>query len=164
MLGPAGERWAPIHGITALSKAPELFTALQTVFASMADRFADQGISIGYLFTHLSTNAIIIEPVFYWPEERFPVHEAGIEPAHLARLPTLAANPAATEVVRQARHQVLAIFEQFGCAHFQIGRTYPYRASRDAASWALLQSIKSAVDPSGALNPGVLGLDPSGMG
>jgi FAD/FMN-containing dehydrogenase len=164
MLGPEGERWAPIHGIAALSQAPALFSALQAVFAGMAERFAGEGVSTGYLFTHLSTNAIIVEPVFYWPDERFPVHAAGIEPSHLARLPVLGANPAAAAVVREARRQVLAVFERFGCGHFQIGRTYPYRASRDAASWALLQAVKAAVDPAGALNPGVLGLDPKAMG
>ena len=76
----------------------------------------------------------------------------------------LGANPAAAAVVREARRQVLAVFERFGCGHFQIGRTYPYRASRDAASWALLQAVKAAVDPAGARNPGVLGLDPKAMG
>jgi FAD/FMN-containing dehydrogenase len=54
---------------------------------------------------------------------------------------------------------VLEVFERFGCAHFQIGRTYPYRESRDAASWELIEAIKSKLDPQGALNPGVLGLN-----
>jgi FAD/FMN-containing dehydrogenase len=157
MLGPAGERWAPIHGHVALSKAPAMFGEIQSVFAGLAARFEAAGISTGYLFTHLATNAITIEPVFYWPEARFAVHEAGMEPAHLARLPVLAANPAATALVREARALVLAIFTKFGCTHYQIGRTYPYRESRDAASWAFLEATKATLDPGGLLNPGVLG-------
>ena len=101
---------------------------------------------------------MIVEPVFYWPEHRFPVHEAAIEPAHLARLPTLEANPAATACVSWVRAEVIAIFERFGCAHYQIGRTYPYMASRDAASRTLLQAVKGTVDPAGIFNPGSLGL------
>jgi FAD/FMN-containing dehydrogenase len=55
---------------------------------------------------------------------------------------------------------VLDVFTRFGCAHFQIGRTYPYRQSKDAASWGLIEDIKAYLDPSGSLNPGVLGLNP----
>jgi FAD/FMN-containing dehydrogenase len=163
VLGPAGERWAPIHGHVALSQAPALFSALQAVFAGFADRFDQLGVSTGYLFTHLETNAITVEPVFYWPEERFAVHEVAVEPAHLARLPELAPNPAASALVREAREKVQAVFTAFGCAHFQIGRTYPYRQSLDPAAWGLIESLKAHLDPAGALNPGVLGLDaPSG--
>jgi FAD/FMN-containing dehydrogenase len=159
VLGPAGERWAPIHGLAALSLAPALFTALQGVFAGLAPRFTELGVHTGYLFTHVSTNAIIVEPVFYWPEASLPVHAVAMEASHMARLPVLTPNPAATALVQDARRLVLDVFGQFGCAHFQIGRTYPYRRSRDDASWGLIEDIKAYLDPAGALNPGVLGLN-----
>jgi FAD/FMN-containing dehydrogenase len=158
VLGPQGERWAPIHGHVALSQAPAMFGAIEAVFAGLAAEFAAAGVSTAYLFTHLETNAITVEPVFYWPEERFAVHAAAAEPAHLARLPVLQANPAATAVVRNAREKVQAVFTAFGCAHFQIGRTYPYRDSLEPATWALVEDLKTFLDPEGALNPGVLGL------
>jgi FAD/FMN-containing dehydrogenase len=159
VLGPAGERWAPIHGLAALSRAPALFTALQDVFAGLAPQFTALGVHTGYLFTHVSTNAIIVEPVFYWPEQSLPVHAMAMEASHMARLPVLPPNPAATALVQEARRQVLNVFTQFGCTHFQIGRTYPYRQSKDEASWGLIEDIKAYLDPSGALNPGVLGLN-----
>jgi len=53
---------------------------------------------------------------------------------------------------------VQAVFTAFGCAHFQIGRTYPYRDSLEPATWALVEDLKTFLDPEGALNPGVLGL------
>jgi FAD/FMN-containing dehydrogenase len=135
-----------------------LFTAIQAVFADFAPRFNQAGISTGYLFTHLETNAITVEPVFYWPEERFAVHTKAAEPSHLARLPVLQANPAATALVREARQEVQAVFTRFGCAHFQIGRTYPYLASLNPAALALVENLKTHLDPDGVLNPGVLGL------
>jgi FAD/FMN-containing dehydrogenase len=159
VLGPAGERWAPIHGIAALSQAAALFTALQGVFAGLAAQFSALGVHTGYLFTHVSTNAIIVEPVFYWPEASLPVHAAAMEASHMARLPVQPPNPAATALVSEARRQVLEVFTRFGCAHFQIGRTYPYRQSKDDASWGLIEDIKAYLDPAGALNPGVLGLN-----
>ncbi len=158
ILGPAGERWAPIHGVTALSQGPAVLDAIQAAYAELAFEFEREGVSTGFLFTHMSTNAVILEPVFYWPDSCFDIHGVAIEPSLMARLPVQPDNPAATELVTRARKQVLAIFQSFGCGHFQIGRNYPYRESRDAASWALIEAVKAAVDPTGALNPGVLGL------
>jgi FAD/FMN-containing dehydrogenase len=164
VLGPAGQRWAPIHGITSLSQAGAVFEAVEAVFDSMRDEFEAQGVSVAYLFTSMSTNALIVEPVFYWPDARGAVHAAAIQPEHMARLPPLVANPKALAVVVKARESIIAVYQRFGCGHFQIGRTYPYRASRDAASWSLLEAVKRELDPRGVLNPGVLGLDPSVQG
>jgi FAD/FMN-containing dehydrogenase len=157
MLGPEGEAWAPVHGMVALSQAPALFAEFQALFADMADAFEREGVFTGYLFTSVSTNALTIEPVFYWPHGWRPIHEVHVEPAHLARLPKPAPNPQATAVVAEARARVVEICARFGCGHFQIGRAYPYRQSRDPASRALLDAIKAAVDPKGQLNPGGLG-------
>jgi D-lactate dehydrogenase (cytochrome) len=157
MLGPQGEAWAPVHGMVSLSNAPALFAALGEMFDEMAPAFEREGISTGYLFTTVSTNAVTIEPVFYWPDARRPIHESAVEPAHLAKLPKLAANPAAKAVVTLARRRVVEVCERFGCGHFQIGRSYPYRESRDAASVALLDAIKHAVDPASRMNPAGLG-------
>jgi hypothetical protein len=159
ILGPEGERWAPVHGIASLTTALVLFERFEALFAEMAPAFEEYGVYTGYLFTSLSTNALILEPVFYWPEARNPLIEATIEPQHLARLPSLDPNPAATAVVAEARRRVVDICVQLGCGHFQIGRSYPYLASRDEASTQLLQTLKATLDPTGALNPGGLGLE-----
>jgi len=158
MLGPEGERWAPVHGVVSLSQGPALFAALQALFAEMGPAFEQQGVYTGYLFTAMSTNALIIEPVFYWPEARHALIDAAVEPQHLARLPTLPENPAATALVAEARRRVIEICSAFGCGHFQIGRAYPYRESRDEAAWSLIEAVKATLDPAGALNPGGLGL------
>lgn len=156
-LGPGGERWIPIHGQISLSKAPALYEALEQVFAGMADAFARHDIKTGYLFTSMSTNALILEPVIYWPEKRLPVHYEALEPTHMARLPEFPDNPGATAVVVETRKRLIATFQRFGCGHLQVGRSYPYRESRDGASRALLDALKDAVDPARLLNPGVLG-------
>ncbi len=159
ILGPDGEAWAPVHGMMPLSKAPAIFAELQALFAEFAPAFEQHGIFTGYLFTSVSTNAITIEPVFYWPHGWRPIHEVHVEPAHLARLPRLESNPAASAVVADAKQRVVDLFTRHGCGHFQIGRTYPYRDSRDEGSRRLLDAIKATVDPKRQLNPGVLGFD-----
>ena len=157
MLGPDGEAWVPVHGIVALSKAADAFAAIEALNADRAADFSREGIATGCLFTSLSTNALLIEPVFFWPHGWRPVHASAVEPGHLARLTQRPANPAATALVAEARARIIAVFEGFGGAHFQIGRTYPYRASRDAASRGLLDAIKAHLDPANAVNPGGLG-------
>ncbi len=157
MLGPEGEAWAPVHGMVSLSQAPALFEAFEALFAEMAPEFEREHVHTGYLFTSVSTNALTIEPVFYWPHGYRPIHESAVEKAHLEKLPKLPANPTATAVVAKARQRIVDICAQFGCGHFQIGRSYPYRDSRDAASKSLLDAIKTVVDPQRQLNPGGLG-------
>jgi FAD/FMN-containing dehydrogenase len=157
MLGPDGESWAPVHGHVSLSNAPKMFADIQALFARMRPQFEAHGVHTGYLFTSLSTNAITIEPVFFWPHGYRPVHASMMQPSYIKGLPKLDPNPAATAVVSEARDAVKAICAKYGAAHFQIGRSYPYRASRDEASKALLDHIKGLVDPGGQFNPGALG-------
>jgi D-lactate dehydrogenase (cytochrome) len=160
ILGPQGESWAPVHGHVSLSNAPAMFADIQTMFATHATEIEKYDVHIGFLFTSLSTNAITIEPVFYWPHGYRAIHESMVEPGHLARLPKLAANAEATALVAHLRSEVINIAARYGCAHFQIGRTYPYRNSRDAASQALLDTLKAALDPDRLFNPGGLGFAP----
>ncbi len=157
MLGPEGESWAPIHGHASLSNAPRMFNEIEAYFASMAEKFDQHGIFTGFLFTSISTNAITIEPVFYWPEGYRPVHASMIEPAHLARLKQFGSAPDATAVVIEARNHIKVICEKYGAAHFQIGRTYRYRESRDDAFCDVLDAVKAVVDPKRLFNRGGLG-------
>jgi FAD/FMN-containing dehydrogenase len=158
VLGPLGERWVPVHGVVPLSQANAILEKIEDLFAASKENFEAAYISPAIMFTHLSTNAIIIEPLFYWPEERFAVHESAVDPSYLEKLPKLDANPIATSLVAETRRRIIAIFESYGCGHFQIGRTYPYRTSRDHGSRRILESIKEAVDPQYVFNPGGLGI------
>ncbi len=157
MLGPTGEAWVPIHCVASLSTAPKIFAEIQELYARQAAKFEAHEVHTGFLFTTMSSNGLILEPVFFWPQGWRPVHESAVEPSHLARLTQRPANAEATEVVIETRKGLLEIFARYGTGHFQIGRTYPYRESRDAGSKALLDAVKAVVDPDGVLNPGVLG-------
>jgi FAD/FMN-containing dehydrogenase len=159
ILGPSGERWVPIHGVLALSQVIPAFNALSDLFAEKAHEFSAHGVETAFLFTTLSTNAFVLEPTFYWPDDRTAIHEATVEPQHLAKLSRFAANAEAAAVVADARRRAVEIFQRMGAGHLQIGRTYPYRESRDPESWALLERIKGELDPHGRLNPGGLGFD-----
>lgn len=157
MVGPTGEAWVPIHCVTSLSNAPKIFDEIQSVYTKHAEEMASHEVQTGFLFTSMSSNALIVEPVFFWPQGWRDIHEAGMEASHTVSLTQRPENPEATALVKELRAEVIEIFNRFGCGHFQIGRTYPYRESRDAVSLELLDAVKSVLDPSGRLNPGVLG-------
>lgn len=158
ILGPEGERWVPVHGIVALRDARAAYEGVSTLLERLAPRFAAGGVQTGMMLTALSTNALLIEPVFVWPEARRALHDATVEPGVLAKLPRYAENPMVTELVAEARAGVVAAFTAIGAAHFQIGRTYPWLDSLDAPARALIQAVKVELDPNGRMNPGVLGL------
>jgi FAD/FMN-containing dehydrogenase len=158
VLGPGGERWAPVHGIVRLSEAAQTWAALDARFTEFRERFLEHGVTTGYLVTTLSTNGFLIEPVFYWPEERFALHEATMEAPVLKKMQTFPRNDAAATLVREARAAVIDVFKSFGAAHFQIGRAYPFAETRSSEALRMLRAVKHALDPHNIMNPGVLGL------
>ena len=158
ILGPKGQRWAPIHGILPLSDAAKCQAEIEDLFAEMAADFEQFEIIPGQLLTTVSTHAFVIEPVFIWPEEIWPIHEQTVEASTLKRVQRFEKNPDATACVEKAREGVLDIFEKYGAAHLQIGRTYRFKQTRKDETWKLLQAIKSVLDPDNQVNPGSLGL------
>jgi FAD/FMN-containing dehydrogenase len=158
MLGPEGERWAPVHGIVPHSKAVACYDAILALFAARGDEMDALGIHSGTLITALGGQGTLIEPCLYWPDASNPLIDDTVEDAHLAKLPRHAPNAAAWALVKQLKAALADLFLAHGAAHFQIGRTYKYRGSLDPAADALLGAIKAHLDPDGRMNPGVLGL------
>jgi FAD/FMN-containing dehydrogenase len=158
ILGPQGQRWAPSHGIAPHSQALILANDLHAFFEERAEMMARHDIEWGYVTFAISTTAILIEPMLYWPDARELYHERMISPAHLAKLPTLDADPEAAAAIRRLRADLVEFWRQHGCAHLQIGKTYAYLEDREPAARSLIEGIKALVDPRGLVNPGALGL------
>jgi FAD/FMN-containing dehydrogenase len=158
ILGPKGERWAPSHGIAPHSRIVEVTDGLHAFFADRAALLETHGIEWGYVVFAISTTAILLEPMLYWPDAREPYHERIIAPAHLAKLPVLAPSPGTAEIMRQLRAELTQFWMDQGCAHLQIGKTYRYLESRQPPVRALLDGIKALLDPYGLVNPGALGI------
>ena len=157
VVGPDGEGWVPVHGQCPLGNAPDILDEIEALFTAHRAEMEPLGVWTAYLLSSLSTNAITIEPVFYWPEPWRAIHETAAEASHLARLTKPADSTEARALVERLRDAVKGIFLAAGVANFQIGRSYPYRESRDDASKLLLDGIKALVDPERRFNPGGLG-------
>jgi FAD/FMN-containing dehydrogenase len=158
MLGPSGERWVPVHGIVRHSRARGVVDAITALYAAHADAMADLGVGAGYLFLTTGRSGFLIEPVFYFPGRWGEIHRRSVEAAHLARLDEQPDSPAARALVDRLRAEIVAIFGREGGVHMQIGRTYPLEARSDPAAFALLRTVKDALDPEHRMNPGALGL------
>lgn len=158
ILGPSGERWVPIHGIVPVSEGPACWAELDAAFESMRDELDAHDILTGALVTSLGTTGYLIEPVFIWPEEIFALHEKTVERQVLNKITRFPPNPDATAVVERARERVLEVFSARAAAHFQIGRTYPYKAGRQEGALELVERIKATLDPDSKVNPGALDL------
>jgi FAD/FMN-containing dehydrogenase len=158
MLGPGGERWVPVHGFLPHSRLSDCWTALQGLYRDHAAEMAGRKVEAGAMFAAVSPSAALVEPVFFWPGALNPLHEAAVEPQHLARLPRHAEDHAATALVERLRTDIISLLERFGATHLQVGRTYRLAQAHDRAGWALLQAVKRQLDPRGLMNPGSLGL------
>ena len=159
ILGPEGERWAPIHGLLPHSRAPACYEAFRKLFADNAAEMERLGVHYGTLIAAVGGAGMVIEPCLYWPGARNPVIEHTIEEAQLKRLPVHPHNAAAWALARRLKQAIVDIFFEHGAVHFQIGRTYRYRDSLAPEADALLQAVKRQLDPRGLMNPGSLGLE-----
>jgi FAD/FMN-containing dehydrogenase len=159
MLGPEGERWAPVHGLFPHSKIQLAYEAVEALFEKHREIMVEHKIEAGYLFALVSTNCFVLEPVFYWPDEMFEIHRRSVDAAHLASLKGFPANPEARAAVDLIRDEMVDLFTALGAVHLQIGKAYNYKEGIQANSLKLVQSIKNAVDPKGKMNPQSLGLE-----
>jgi FAD/FMN-containing dehydrogenase len=157
-IGPAGERWLPVHALVRLSDAAETWSAVQALFASRQAEFDAHGVKVGVLTAIVGSNAFVLEPVFYWPAPRTLYYERVLDDATLAKFTDFPANPAGEALVFEARSRLTELFLSRGATHLQIGRTYRYREGLRPEAWQLLEAIKRSVDPRGLVNPGSLGL------
>lgn len=159
MLGPNGERWAPVHGLVPLSDAPAVYAACEAVFERHADAIAATAIDTGVLMCTVSSNATLIEPCLYWPDTRPLMPAETMDADYLAKLDSYEENPQARRLVATLREELTSVLNEAGATHFQIGKFYPYRDSANTGAIALLDAVKRHVDARGGLNPGALGLD-----
>jgi FAD/FMN-containing dehydrogenase len=159
ILGPEGHRWAPIHGVVPLSEANRVWQAIYDLFDEFKEAREKFDITYGFLVSTMSTNAFLIEPVLFWPDERFALHEDTMEEHMLKKLPKLDVNPAAKAVVDDIKRRLCRLFLDHGAVHLQIGRAYLYREGRDQEAWRIVEALKDVVDPRHKMNPGSLGFD-----
>jgi len=157
VVGPRGGRWAALNAKVAHSAAIGLIAAFDELAARHEDAMARHGVTITRLASALSNHSFSFEPVFHWADEWLPIHRASMEPGFLKKLKEPPPNPEARALVNTLRAETVELFRRRGAASNQLGRTYPYFTALKANPSELLMTVKHHLDPTGMMNPGVLG-------
>jgi len=152
-------RFLPINGIVPHSVAARAYRGVMDIFDAHRLDLERLGVRPGIFSIAVGAGSVLIEPTCHWDAPFLEAHPklfgAGPE-----GLPTFAANPDAEALVLRVWRDIAEHFLSVGAAHLQIGRTYPFKRSRNAQNWSLLGEVKALVDPRGLMNPGVLGFEP----
>ncbi len=156
MLGPQGERWAPVHAIVPHSKAVAVFNALQALFAHEQKNMEAHGMFIGTLISSVGAQAALIEPCIYWPDSHNAFHLRTVDADHRERIGCPGENLNARAAADTLKRQIADVMRANGAVNLQLGKFYDYRAGRDPAALAVLDAVKAQLDPKGLMNPGVL--------
>ena len=157
-------RTLPVHGLVPHSPVAALCSAIKTLLLDNADAMARHGVECGTVYFGVGLQAVCVEPIFYWEDQQHFAHNRVTERSDVAVIDSFAEQPAATELVTMLRSKLSAVMTAHGCAHVQIGRNYPWLATRTAPAAALIHALNHHLDPHGRVNPGSLGLDKGGDG
>ena len=158
VVGPRGERWAPVHALIPHSKAVAVIDGVEKIFSKHEELMEGEGIGAGFLFTTVSTHCFVVEPVFFWPDAMTEIHRDTVEPGVLKKLPGFDKNLEARRAVARIREELLEFFCDMGAAHLQVGKAYLYKEGLKSPSWELVRQLKQVLDPDNRINPGALGL------
>jgi len=157
MVGPDGQRWVPVHGIVPLTRATTAMAALEAAISAEQAALDEVGMVVNWVVSSMGAY-VTIEPMFYWRDALEPLHLTYLSEAHRVRFGAFTANPSARALARRLRLRLRDILDAHDAVHAQLGRFYRFTEDMDEGSTMLMRRIKSALDPEGRMNPGVLGL------
>lgn len=158
VLGPAGERWVPVHGVLPASTVLAFHREFSAYLAGRQQDMAENGVHVGLIFSALGAGSFLYEPAFYWKDERSVYHRTVLDQAYRDSIPSYPPNPAGAELVQTMRQAAIEQYHRYGAGHLQVGKQYPLLRDRDPAAVELMRAVKTAVDAKNLFNPGALGL------
>lgn len=158
VVGAKGERFVAINAKVAHSEARELIDAAEALIESHRAEVDAKELEISRLLTVISNHAFSYEIVFTWRDAWFPIHIATMSPAARASFTESEPRPETRALVMTIRQQIIDLFAEKGAASSQIGRSYHFADILREEPRALIEGIKTLIDPDRRVNPGALGL------
>jgi hypothetical protein len=157
MLGPKGERWVPVHGISAISGLSELALCASEFIDKQGENAAAMGISITWMIMSWPGKCALIEPMFLWSAPLLPVHSLAGDIAKRVVIEPSKEASQRTDRVIQLREMLIQQLDECGALHLQLGKSYAYRERLSRTADQILSAIKKEVDPKLLCSPGNLG-------
>ncbi len=153
LLTPSGKRMNWLHTVVPNSRAVDCFNATEAAFATHGEAMAKGGIDRGYLLSAHGPTGVGIETLIRWSDAPYPIHTHFMDEAERARLRVRAENLPARQAVVALSNDIVARWAAMGGVHMQIGRKYPYMATRLDPTRDFVQRLKQVLDPDGVINP-----------
>jgi len=157
VLGPGGERWVPIHGVFSHDQVVPFDIAFKAMIAARKPEMDRLGVWLGTMFSPVGSTGFLYEVALYWPDARTAYHVKTLGEEYLANQPDFPANPESRTLADALKQEMIALMQEYGAGHFQLGRAYPYQPRLSGLQKSLLGAIKTELDPDGLMNPGALG-------
>lgn len=158
MLHPDGRRQLPMHAIFPYSQVATFNRQYHELLEHNAETMERHGVSQISVYSGVSTNGFLFEPVLLWSDTVEDFHRRHSSDAVLANVKATEPNHAARTVVANLHRDIVDLMYRCGGVHLQIGKAYPYLRERDPSLVQMLMDLKRRVDPEGLINPGALGL------
>ena len=153
-----GRRYIPVHGLAPHSKAEAVTRDVYAFFARHSAQMQRLSVEFGMITAAVQRTGVLIEALIYWQDEASLYHRRMIEPGVFEKLPKYEHSDEAGALVATLRDGLKQLYAGHGCPNLQIGKSYPYASNLLPPTRALLERIKTAVDPDRLVNPGSLGL------
>ncbi len=151
------QRSVPIHGLSCHSEAAVVSRRIRAVIDERKADLAELGVHCGVIYFAVGQQTVACEPIPYWDDPEFYAHDRVEERSDLVALAGFSDRPPATKAAFAVRAAFKAVFREAGCAHVQIGKSYPWLETRAPATLRLAQQVKALLDPHNLVNPGSLG-------
>ncbi|MAF83642.1 MAG: FAD-binding oxidoreductase [Chromatiales bacterium] len=159
ILGPNGELWKPTHGVLPFSNVMQHHADFEALLAEYRDRMSQHRVQLTRMLMTFSTHCFVYEPTFLWEDERSIYHWRVYPASLLGKKPEHPANPQGRALVKELKGRIIELCIKNGASHMQVGKDYPYLATRKPEVRDFVIALKRTLDPKGLMNPGALGLD-----
>ena len=161
ILGPNGERWKPTHGVLPFSAVLKHHADFEALLVEYRDRMRQHRVQLTRMLMFFSTNCLHLRA--HLPlggRAHASITGASTRPPCCPRCPSTRPTPKGRALVKELKGRIQELCSRNGASHLQVGKDYPYLASRKPETRALVENLKQLLDPDRLLNPGALGLPP----
>jgi len=144
---PSEEKSFPVNAMFQLSKAEEVSAVTDEYFIRHQDDMINNEISFSYL-TSASRDAFFIECRLSVSRFSDDLHIKGVQEFLKTR-----------NLLNKLCRDLSGLWDTFGATHYQMGRKYGFFNQLSSSARKTILLIKSALDPKGIMNPGVLDIN-----